>query len=92
MTNIEKPAYYVDLNLGWNRDHIEKAKLGEPIDVLVRSDLERQADPIKAKGVRAVDKSAVTVEFGNYTQTHDRHWETLMHAIAEARRRAQRAT
>jgi len=90
MQEFEKPAYYLDLTLSSNRDHIERAKPDVPIEVLVRNELRRDDVPIKATGVRRGDEFIVTVIVGNYTQTHTRTWDMLIAAISDARRAASR--
>jgi hypothetical protein len=90
MQEFEKPAYYLDLTLSSNRDHVERAKPDVPIEVLVRNDLRRDDAPIKATGVRRGDDFIVTVIVGSYTQTHSWGWEILVAAIGAERREAKR--
>jgi hypothetical protein len=87
---FDVPVYILDLSLSWNRDHVETAKIWQPIKVLARPEGQPDAEPTAAIGVRSAEGFDVTVTTVHGTQKWHLAWELLLDGIAIERKKADR--
>ncbi len=87
MPEFDTPTYYLDLEHSLNRATIESAKEGATIAVLVRSESDPDAAPIRATATRNGEGFFVVVETELGRQSFSIEWDSLVRDVNARRRR-----